>query len=88
MCHTMGRMTRTEKGFICEGVGDYFGRKGCGYSFDFPNEFLEEYMNVHAIEFKSLVGKQYDQLANLKDNTVDIDSKINTLVNEEFWNLV
>lgn len=28
-CDTMGRMTRTPYGFICEGVGDYFSRVGC-----------------------------------------------------------
>lgn len=47
----MGRMTRTEKGFICKGEGDYFGRIGCGYSFDFPEEFLNEYMVKHGEKF-------------------------------------
>lgn len=30
MCNTMGRMTKTEHGFVCRGEGDYFGRPGCG----------------------------------------------------------
>lgn len=30
MCDTMGRMTKTEQGFRCEGKGDHFGRPGCG----------------------------------------------------------
>lgn len=30
MCSTMGRMTPTTFGFKCEGIGDAFGRWGCG----------------------------------------------------------
>lgn len=29
-CETMGRMTRMSYGFKCYGIGDYFGRRGCG----------------------------------------------------------
>lgn len=34
-CSTMGRMTPTPEGFRCEGLGDYFGRPGCGNEIDF-----------------------------------------------------
>lgn len=34
MCSTMGRMTRTSYGWVCEGEGDHFGRKGCGNKID------------------------------------------------------
>lgn len=29
-CDTLGRMTRTDYGYVCEGIGDHFGRSGCG----------------------------------------------------------
>jgi len=42
-CNTMGRMTKTDKGFICDpNKEDYFRRTGCGYSFEFDEEFLAE----------------------------------------------
>jgi RecJ-like exonuclease len=34
VCDTMGRMTKTEYGFRCDGVGDMFRRKGCGNKID------------------------------------------------------
>lgn len=34
MCSTMGRMTRTARGFKCEGKGDHFMRPGCGNEID------------------------------------------------------
>ncbi len=61
-CSTMGRMTRTEKGFICEGKGDFFNRKGCSNSFEFPEEFLKEYESVHGESFSALKGKNDELL--------------------------
>lgn len=29
VCSTMGRMTKIEGGWKCEGKGDYFNRPGC-----------------------------------------------------------
>ncbi len=43
MCSTMGRMTRTEKGFKCDPFKmDHFRRTGCGHSFEFDDDFLKE----------------------------------------------
>lgn len=35
VCSTLGRMTRTQRGWKCEGKGDYLGRAGCGNEIDF-----------------------------------------------------
>lgn len=58
MCDTMGRMTRTKTGFKCEGKGDWAGRRGCGKSFEFDEEFLELYEEVHGVPFEEGIGKK------------------------------
>lgn len=35
VCDTMGRMTKTDYGFRCDGVGDMFARLGCGNTIGF-----------------------------------------------------
>ena len=57
-CQTMGRMTKTEKGYICKGEGDYFNRIGCGYTFDFPEEFLNKYKETHGEEFQKTPSRK------------------------------
>ncbi len=42
MCSTMGRMTQTEYGFVCEGKGDHFGRAGCGNMIGWNGKRLQE----------------------------------------------
>lgn len=35
VCPTMGRMTKTDFGFRCDGIGDMFARRGCGNTIGF-----------------------------------------------------
>jgi hypothetical protein len=46
-CSTMGRLTRTKTGTICLGEGDYFGRVGCGETFDISEESLIKFEEIN-----------------------------------------
>ena len=65
-CMTMSRMTKTDRGFICKpDKQDHHRRNGCGNSFEFDEEFLNELKSLgweNAIPKKELTASELDKI--------------------------
>jgi hypothetical protein len=66
MCSTMGRMTKTEKGFKCDPLKmDHFRRFGCGHEFEFDEEFLKELESLgwdNAVPEREVTASEMDEI--------------------------
>jgi hypothetical protein len=65
-CNTMGRMTKTKTGFICDpNKVDHFHRVGCGLSFEFDKETLEELKTLNwdnAVPEREVTPEEMDKI--------------------------